>query len=245
MLSHFPVPAPQTPHSIAHPFVSKRVLCHPPAHSCLTSLASPSAGTSSLYRTKGHSFHWWQIRQSSATYAAGAMDPSIFGWWFNPWELWGIWLVDIVDLLMRLQSPSAPSVLPLTPPLVSPGSVWWLAMSIFIFICWVLAEPLRGQLYQAPARKHFLTSAIVSAFGVCRWNRSLSGEDSGWPFLQSLLIFLDPAFPLDKNNYGLKFLRWVCDPHPSSGGLPIYWSWTLQVLSPLLGISANVNPVGS
>ena len=43
----------------------------------------------------------------------------LFGWWFSPWELWGVWLVDIVVLPMGLQTPSAPSVLPLTPPLGS------------------------------------------------------------------------------------------------------------------------------
>ena len=38
----------------------------------------------------------------------------LFGSWFSPWELWYLWLVDIV-LPMGLQTPSAPSVLPLTP----------------------------------------------------------------------------------------------------------------------------------
>jgi hypothetical protein len=41
----------------------------------------------------------------------------LFGWWFSPWELWGFWLVDIVVLPMELQTPSAPSVLSLTPSL--------------------------------------------------------------------------------------------------------------------------------
>jgi hypothetical protein len=45
-----------------------------------------------------------------------------FGWWFRPWELWRICLVGIVDLPMGLQTPSAPSVLPLTPPLGTPCS---------------------------------------------------------------------------------------------------------------------------
>jgi hypothetical protein len=66
-----------------------------------------------------------------------------------------------------------------------------------------LAEPLRGQLYQAPVSKHFLTPAIVSGFGVCsRWDRSLGGAVSGWPFLS--------AFPFDSSNSGLIFLGgWV------------------------------------
>jgi hypothetical protein len=37
--------------------------------------------------------------------------------WFKTWELWRVWLVDIVVFSMGLQTPSAPSVLSLTPPL--------------------------------------------------------------------------------------------------------------------------------
>jgi hypothetical protein len=58
----------------------------------------------------------------------------------------GVWLVDIL-LPMGFQTPSGPSVLSLTPPLGTPCSVQWLAMSIRI--C-TLAEPLKGQICQAP-----------------------------------------------------------------------------------------------
>ena len=51
-------------------------------------------------------------------------------------------LVNVVVLPMGLQTTSAPSVLPLT-LLGSPGLVQWLAVSIFICIGQVLAEPLR------------------------------------------------------------------------------------------------------
>ena len=64
--------------------------------------------------------------------------------------------------LILLQSPSPPSVLPLTPSLGSPYSVGWLVVSIHLCIDQVLAEPLRGQLYQAAVSKSFLASAIVS-----------------------------------------------------------------------------------
>ena len=96
------------------------------------------------------------------------------------------WL--IVALPMVLQTPSAPSVLHLTPPLGSPCSVRWLAASIHICIGQALVEPLRRQLkkqYQVSVSKHFLASAIVSGFGVCRWDGSLGGAVSGCPFLQS------------------------------------------------------------
>ena len=69
-------------------------------------------------------------------------------------------LVDIV-LPMGLQSPSAPSVLPLTPPLGSPGSVWWLPVSIRNCIGQVRIGVLVEQPYQVPVSKHFLAPAIV------------------------------------------------------------------------------------
>jgi hypothetical protein len=106
-----------------------------------------------------------------------------------------------------------------------------LAVSICICLSQVLAEPLREQLYQARVCKYFLASAIVSGFGVWGWEGTDSGEDSGWPFLQSLLHIFVPAFPLDRNNSGLKILRWVDGSIPQLGTMPIYWRWSLQVLS--------------
>jgi hypothetical protein len=71
---------------------------------------------------------------------------------------------------MGLQTPSAPSVLFLTPPLWTPCSVQgWLRGSTSVFICQALAEPLRRQLCQDPVTKHFLASNIVSGFGNCIW----------------------------------------------------------------------------
>ena len=71
-----------------------------------------------------------------------------FGWWFSPWELSGVWLVDNVVLPMELQTSSAPSVLPLTPPLEFLCLAKWLAASIYFCIGQDLAKPLRRQLYQ-------------------------------------------------------------------------------------------------
>jgi hypothetical protein len=88
---------------------------------------------------------------------------------------------------MRFQAPLAPTVLALTSPLGFPCSGQCLTVYIHIFIDPALAEPLRGQLYWAPVRKHFLAFAIVSGFGVSRWGGSLGGAVSGWPFLHSLL----------------------------------------------------------
>jgi hypothetical protein len=178
---------PSFPSTSPLPPVSVRVLPHLPTHSCLSTLAFPYAGSWRLHSTKRLPSQWCQIRPSSATYAAGAMDPPcvLLGWWFSPWELWGVRLVDIGVLPMGLQTPSAPSVLPLTPLLWSPFLVIWLAASIHICIGPALAE-LRVHLYQAPFSKCFLASTIMSVFGVCRWDGSLGGAVSGWPFLCSL-----------------------------------------------------------
>jgi hypothetical protein len=66
---------------------------------------------------------------------------------------------------MGLQTPSAPSVLSLTPPLGTPCSVQWLAVSIQLCICKALTGSLRRQVYQAPFSKNFLASTIVLEFG--------------------------------------------------------------------------------
>ena len=136
---------------------------HPPTNNFLPALAFPYTGTSSLHRNKDLSWSWCQAELSCTTYPAGPMSPSmsIFGWWFSPWELWGFWMVDIVILPMVLQTPSAPSVLNLTPPLGSLNLVQWLAVIIHLCICQALAEPFRKQLYQAPVSKHFLAFAII------------------------------------------------------------------------------------
>ena len=71
-----------------------------------------------------------------------------------------------------------------------------------------LAESLKGQLYHAPVSKCFLASAVVYGFGVCRWIRMWN---SLWRACSSVSAPLyDPAFPLDKNNSVLIFLRRLC-----------------------------------
>ena len=142
--------------------------------------------------------HWCQIRNflcyicdwnHGSLHVYSLVDGLVLG------SSGGVWFVDIVFLSMGLQTLSAPLVLPLTPPLGSPCSVWQLALSIHLCICKSLAEPLRRQPFQAPDSKHFLASAIVSRFGVCRWDEALGGAVSGCPFLQSLL---HSAFHLDR-----------------------------------------------
>jgi hypothetical protein len=59
------------------------------------------------------------------------------------------------------------------------------------------------------------------------------------------------AFPLDRDNSGLKIFRWVGGPIPTLGDISIYWRWSLQVLSPccwvfwLLDIMSSPTGTGS
>jgi len=66
---------------------------------------------------------------------------------------------------MGLQAPSAPSILSLIPPMVTPFSVQWCAASIHLCICQALTEPLRRWLYHAAVNMHLLASPVVSGFG--------------------------------------------------------------------------------
>jgi hypothetical protein len=140
MLSPFLGSPPQTPYPTPLPFASKRVFLQPPTHSHLTPLASPFFGASSLHRTKCLPSHWCQMRPSSASYIAGALDRPmcmLFGWWFSPWELWGVWLIHTVLLLKGLQSSSAPLALPLTHP-------HWGLQAQFNYLLWISASVLVG-----------------------------------------------------------------------------------------------------
>jgi len=73
-------------------------------------------------------------------------------------------------------------------------------LCICLCIFQALAEPLRRQLYQAPISKQFLTSPIVSGFGACMWDGFPGVTVSGWPFLQSALIFVS-VFTLDRSSF--------------------------------------------
>jgi hypothetical protein len=79
------------------PPATMRVFCHPPTHSCLTTLVFPYAGAAILHKTKGLPAHWCPTRPSSAIYATRTMGPSMCTLWLG---LFG--LVDIVVLPMGL-----------------------------------------------------------------------------------------------------------------------------------------------
>jgi hypothetical protein len=140
-------------------------------------------------------------------------------------------LFDIIFLPMSLQAPSAPSVILVTLPLGSPGSVRCLAVSICICICQVLAEPLRS--LPGTCQQAFLgISNSVSVWflwtgWIPRWIRLWMS------FLSVSAPFIVPVFPMDRNNSGLKILICVGSPIPQLVPVPIYWRWFLQVLFPL------------
>ena len=52
-----------------------------PTHSYLSALSFPCAEALSLHRTQDFPSHWCQTKPSSAPYAAGAMDCSMYILW--------------------------------------------------------------------------------------------------------------------------------------------------------------------
>ena len=141
---------------------------------------------------------------------------------------------------MDLLTPSAPSVLPLTPPLGSLRLVRWLAVCIYRLYWSDSGTASQG----ITISKDFLASAIVSRFSVCRWDGSLGGQFlDGLSF--SLCFTLCPCISFDRRNSGLIFLRWVgCLILQQGPCLPQIMVSTGS-LSPLLGILTNAIPVGS
>jgi hypothetical protein len=196
-----------------------RVLPYPSTYSCLTALAFPYAGASSLYRIKDLPVSLMPdkaILCYICSWSHGSLHVYSLVGDLVPGSSGEVWLVDIVVLPMGLQTPSAPSVFSLTPLLGSPCSTQWTIGSICLCICQALAEPLRRQLYQAPVSKHFLAFTIVTGFGGWLYMGWIPRWGSLWMAFPSVSAWLFvPVFPLD--NSGLKFLRMVGGLHPKTG----------------------------
>ena len=78
-----------------------------------------------------------------------------------------------------------------------PVLVQWMTVSIHFCICQALTKPLRRKLYQASVSKHLLASTIVSGFGVCVWDGSLSGGSLWMAFPSfSALHFVSVSPPM-------------------------------------------------
>jgi hypothetical protein len=91
--SQFPLHKPLPSFSL--PTASMRVLLYLSTHSCLSSLVFPYSG-SRLHSSKEISSRWCQIRQSSATYPAGAWLAPVYSLvgGLVPWSFWGTcWLI--------------------------------------------------------------------------------------------------------------------------------------------------------
>jgi hypothetical protein len=99
-------------------------------------------------------------------------------------------LVDIFVLPMVLQTPSALSVLSLTPLLGTPHSVQWLAMNIHLCVFKALAGPLRRQPYQVTFSMHFLAATIVSGFGNYIWDLLVGQYLGGLSFSLYTTLYL-------------------------------------------------------
>jgi hypothetical protein len=97
-----------------------------PTHSHLTALAFPYTGESSLHRTKALSSYWCQPMPSSATYATGAMGPSMYTLWLVVyyWKFWGSgWLMlffiwGCTPLQLLHPSPNSSIAVPMFSPMV-------------------------------------------------------------------------------------------------------------------------------
>jgi len=140
----------------------------------------------------------------------------LFCWWFSLWELWGILLIDIVILPVGFETPSAPSVLSLTPPLGSP-----------MFSPMVRCRHLH--LYQSSSDTASQETSMSGSY-----QQALLGiSNSDWVWWLHMgwiprwgsvwmAVFIVSAphivsvFPLDRCNSVLKIWRWV-------GGLSLNW----------------------
>jgi hypothetical protein len=138
----------------------------------------------------------------------------VFFGWFSPWELW---LVDTVVVPMGLQTPSAPLVLPLTPSLASPCSVWRLAASIRTSIWSGSGRPFSRDSYtrllSASASWHQQEClGLVSADGMDpQVGQSLDGLS------YSLCSILCPCISFRQEQFWVNIFEMGGWPHPSTG----------------------------
>jgi hypothetical protein len=93
MLSPFLVPLPpaETPYPISPLPASMRESPHPPTHSCLPGLTSPTLGHWAFTgpRTSPPIDAWQGHPLLHMRLELWVTPCLLFGWWFSPWELWG------------------------------------------------------------------------------------------------------------------------------------------------------------
>jgi hypothetical protein len=158
------------------------------------------------------SFHWCPLLHIQLE--SWVSQYVLFGWWFSPSRalggLIGWYCYSSYGAANPFRSLSLCPNFSFGVPALSP------MLDCMLFIGQTLGEPLRGHLYHTPLCKYFLPSAIVSGFGICRWDGSLVRTVSGWPFLQSLLHSLSLNFLLTG---GIQINIFEVDkwPYPSTG----------------------------
>ena len=184
-------------------------------HSYLTTQEFPYYGTLSLHRTKGHSSHWFQIRPSSATYAAGA---SLVGGLFpsNSGRGWGFlvgWYCCSYGVVNPFRSFIPFSNASIREPLLS------------LMICckpphlYLLGS---GRASQKTAISVSCQQALLgisdSVWVWCLYMRWIPRWGSLWVTFPSVSVpHFVPIFPLDMGNARLKIWRWVGVPIPNWG----------------------------
>ena len=151
-------------------------------------------------------------------------------------------LVDSVGLPVGLQSSSAPSALPLTHPFGSLGSVQWLAISICIHLSQVLAEPLRGQPFQAQVCKYILVSTIVlGGFVFVDWIDCMVGQslDCLYSFhyflVVSFMIYILRKIVKFDINFICSLRAWIIHYPEFSCYIATYW--------PALGHAVSISAI--
>jgi hypothetical protein len=148
-------------------------------------LAFSYTGASSLHRTKGLSSHWWLTRPSSATYAAGAMNPfmcTLVGG-LLPWSSGGLagwYCCCFYGFAIPFSSFSPFSNSSIGDPMFSPMVSWEYPP---------LCLSVTGRASQETVISGFCQQALL---GICNsvwfwWLYGMNGAVSGWPFFRSLL----------------------------------------------------------
>jgi len=165
MLSPFLISPPETPYPILPPPASMRVLSHQPIHSLLPlSLAfsyTGGIGTSQDQRPLLTLMPIKAILCYIGSWSYGLLHVYSFVGGLVPGSS-GVssWLI-LLFFLRGMQTPSAPSILSLTPPLGTLFSIQLMVVSICLSICQALVEPLRRQVYHAPVSMFFLHGIVI------------------------------------------------------------------------------------
>jgi hypothetical protein len=128
-----------------------------------------------------------------------------------------------VAITLRSSSPSATS--PTRVPELS------LMVGSTYLNCQLLAEPPQEQSYQIPVKKRLLATVWCLQTG---WIPKWGSPRMALPSVSAPFFFFFFCSFFGQNHFWVKNFEMGVWPHPTTGGMPISWRWSLQVLSPLL-----------